>query len=424
MSASAKTEQPTEKKKRDAGKKGQIWRSQDLITLVMLFGGVCLLRYGFSLADIIVHLLRTAEAGFQMPRTDYVEQSLAVFLRASAVVTGVAMVLSVLPNLLMSRFRLASQAVRFDFAALNPVAGFKKIFNLRTIKDSVKACLYLGVFIFVAKVFWHTHRIQILGLYRLGPQANAHALRDLAFELSAALLGAALIVALLDLALEYLLYIRDLKMTRSEVRREYKDQFGTPEIKQERRRLGHELLSGEVLANVEQSNIVLANPTHIAIGIYINPAISPLPFISVMEMDEHALAVIAHARERGIPVIRDVPLARRIFAKNRRYSFVSEDCLEEIGRVLLWLVDVEKSRQAQFEATQKMESAGGPTTVQSGGNAGAQATMPSGGEAGAQATVPSNGQADAQATMPSSEDARSPTNPATTCGRDCGGASE
>ncbi len=350
MSASAKTEQPTEKKKRDASKKGQIWRSQDLITLIMLFGGICLLRYGFSLADIIRHLLQTGGDGFQMSVPEYVKKMLTVFFKITAMMIGGTMLLSVLPNLLMSRFRLASQAVKIDFAALNPVAGFKKIFNLRTVKDSVKACLYLVVFICAAKVFWTTHRIQILGLYRLTPQGSATALRDLAFGLAATLLGAALVVALIDMLLEYVLYIRELKMTREEVRREFKDQFGTPEIKQERRRLGHELLSGEVMANVEQSNFVLANPTHIAIGIYINPEISILPFISVMEIDEHALAVIARAREIGIPVIRDIPLARRIFEQNRRYSFVSEDCLEEIGNVLRWLMDVEKSRQAQYEA--------------------------------------------------------------------------
>lgn len=351
MSAS-KTEQPTEKKKRDAGKKGQIWRSQDLITLIVLFGGICLLRYSFSLVEILRNLLQTAEAGFQMPQSDYVKKTLLVFCQLSATVVGVAMLLSVLPNLLLTRFRIASQAVQIDFAAINPVAGLKKLFNIKTVKDAVKACLYLLVFAFVAKVFWTTHRIQILGLYRLTPQANAQALRDLAFGLSASLLGAALLIALIDMLLEYMLYIRDLKMTRGEVKREYKDQFGTPEVKQERRRLGHELLTGEVMANVEQSNFVLANPTHIAIGIYINPAISELPFISVMEIDEHALAVIAHAREMGIPVIRDIPLARRIFKKNRRYTFVAEDCMEEIGNVLLWLVDVEKSRQAQYEALQ------------------------------------------------------------------------
>ena len=72
-------------------------------------------------------------------------------------------------------------------------------------------------------------------------------------------------------------------------------------MKQEQRRLGHELLSGEMMGNVEQSTFVLANPTHIAIGVYINAAIAPLPFVSVMETNERALAVIEHAKKMNIP---------------------------------------------------------------------------------------------------------------------------
>lgn len=348
MSAS-KTEKPTTKKKADAGKKGQTWRSQDLITLIVLFGGACLLRYAFPLVDIVRDMLAEAENGFRMSLTDYVDQYVAAFARLSAMIVGLVVLLSAIPSLLMSRFRFASEAIKLDFSAINPVNGIKKVFNLRTVKDAVKACLYLLVYLLAAKMFWHTHRLEILGLSRLAPTACVLSLCDLGFSLTAVLLGATLMLALADMLIEYLLYIRDLKMTREEVKREHKDQFGTPEIKEERRRLGQELLSGEVLGNVEQSNFVLANPTHIAIGIYINPAIAIMPFISVMEIDGRAQAVIAHAKEKGIPVVRNIPLARRIFQQNRRYTFVAEDCLDGVAQVLLWLVEVEKTHREQYE---------------------------------------------------------------------------
>ncbi|GAB1847319.1 SctU family type III secretion system export apparatus subunit BsaZ [Achromobacter xylosoxidans] len=349
MSSSAKTEKPTPKKKHDAGKKGQIWRSQDLITLIVLFGGACLLRYAFPLIDIMRDMLGNAESGFQVPLVDYLNLYLATFARFSAMIIGLAVLLSALPSLLMSRFRFASEVVKLDFSAVNPINGIKKIFNLRTVKDAIKACLYLLAYLLAAKIFWHTHRLEILGLARRTPTACALSLGELAFSLAAVLLGATLLLAVADMFIEYLLYIRDLKMSRDEVKREYKEQYGAPEVKQERRRLGQELLSGEVLGNVEESNFILANPTHIAIGIYINPAISIMPFISVMEVDERAQAVIAHAREKGIPVVRNIPLARRIFKQNRRYSFVSEDCLDDVAQVLLWLIEVEKAHRDQYE---------------------------------------------------------------------------
>ncbi|WP_175924701.1 EscU/YscU/HrcU family type III secretion system export apparatus switch protein, partial [Burkholderia latens] len=88
-------------------------------------------------------------------------------------------------------------------------------------------------------------------------------------------------VVLLDALVEYFLHYKNLKMDRHEVKQEHKNNEGNPEIKDRRREVHIELLSGEVKANIRQSDFMLANPTHIAIGIYLNPAIAPLPFVSV-----------------------------------------------------------------------------------------------------------------------------------------------
>lgn len=349
MSSSEKTEKPSDKKKRDESKKGKSWRSQDLVALIILFGGACFIRYGISLTDPMRTMLRTAENGFGVALDDYTGVFVRLFMLTAVGLLGVVFLLAATPNLLMSRFRFASKAIRLNFGAINPVAGFKKIFNLKTVKDGLKACLYLAAFALASTVFWEGNRHAILSLSRSAPAALLLVLADLAFSLVLTLLATALLLTLLDAFLEYVLYIRELKMTREEVKREHKEQNGAPEIKQEQRRLGHELLSGEVMGNVEQSNFVLANPTHIAVGVYINPAIAPLPFISVLETDERALAVIEHASKMNIPVIRNIPLARKVFKTSKRYSFVAEECLNDISEVLMWLMDVEKSRASHYD---------------------------------------------------------------------------
>lgn len=349
MSSSAKTEKPSDKKKRDESKKGRTWRSQDLVALIILFGGALFIRHSISITGLMRTMLLAAENGFVVALDDYTKQYAEQFGLTIAGLLALVFVLAATPNLLMSRFRLASKAVRFDIAAINPVAGFKRIFNLKTVKDGVKACLYLCAFALAAVVFWQSYRTEILTLPRVAPANLLLILADLAFTLVMTLLGTTLLLTLLDAFLEYQLYIRELKMTRDEVKRESKEQNGAPEIKQEQRRLGRELLSGEVMGNVEQSTFVLANPTHIAIGVYINLSIAPLPFISVMETDERAMAVIEHAKKMGIPVVQNISLARKIFKTGTRYSFVSEECLNDVGDVLMWLVDIEKSRRAQYE---------------------------------------------------------------------------
>jgi type III secretion protein U len=157
----------------------------------------------------------------------------------------------------------------------------------------------------------------------------------------------ALLVAI-DLVLEYLLYLRELKMSREEVKREMREIERSPEVKKEQRRLSNELLSGETEQAVRESNFIVANPTHIAVGIYFNFEISQLPFISLIETDERAQAVIAYARRLGLPVMRHVRLARRIFSKYKRYTFIKDEALEDVMEVLNWLMDIERSRRAQY----------------------------------------------------------------------------
>ncbi|MCY1311541.1 Surface presentation of antigens protein SpaS [compost metagenome] len=89
--------------------------------------------------------------------------------------------------------------------------------------------------------------------------------------------------------------------------------------------------------------MIIANPTHIAIGVYFRPEITVLPFISLMETNQRALAVRAYANKVGVPVINDPALARRIYKTHQRYSFLQVQEVEEVLRLLIWLEQVEQA---------------------------------------------------------------------------------
>lgn len=352
---SAKTEQASDKKKRDARKRGQVLRSPDLISIIVLAGMTALLTEAISLAPIMGMMLDAAQDGFPgKPETLAVAMAWETVKRVLAMF-GCAVMLSALPTLLMSRFSVGSEVIRLDFNAISPLTGLKRLFNLRNAKDIVKSCLYFVAFALVGWAFWHAHRIEIMSLaYMSLPVATSH-MRSLLGALAYSVLAASCLLVIGDLLASYLLHLKELKMTRAEVKTERKNDEGSAEIKQERKRMAHELLPNTTLRDVEKSNFMVANPTHIAIGFYINPHISALPFISVMETDERALAALAHARANDVPVIRHIPLARRIFSTHKRYSFVSDDSLMDIVDILQWLMDVEASRRLAYEAPTEQE---------------------------------------------------------------------
>lgn len=137
-----------------------------------------------------------------------------------------------------------------------------------------------------------------------------------------------------DALVDFYLYIKDLMMTKQEIKQEYKNNEGDQHIKSARKQLHRELLSEQTKANILTSKMVLANPTHIALGIYFNPTVIGLPFISVIEKNSRAVAVIAFAEKNNIPVIRNISLARRIFKTAKIYTFIDSSSIDEIMRLL------------------------------------------------------------------------------------------
>lgn len=366
---SEKTEQPTEKKKDDAGRRGQVWRSADLAALLVLGAAGACLAWRFPPVDALRVAIAVSRMGFDVATEAYVRAMGRLFLEGMSWLLLATMLASALPGLILARFRIATEAVRLDFATLDPVAGFKRLFSKRTLKDCAKACAYFLLYGAAAFWFWHRKRYEILSLGSITAGASLRRMGELALYLLCVLLLVSLLVATLDMLLEYRLYLRDLMMTRDEVRREYKDMEGSPEVKQERRRLASELLSNELERSVEQSTFIVANPTHIAVAIYLNPQICDLPFVAAIETEGRALAVIAHARRHGVPVVRNIRLARALFHSCRRHDFVAMELLGDIGDILIWLADVERSERAQYEASDASSADAAPGDASTGASA-------------------------------------------------------
>jgi len=345
-----KTEQPTDKKQRDSAKKGQSWKAQDLIVLLVTIAGAAFIRFAFPPGHTVELFDKALNSGFDIPIAVFAMQAFALFVKWSGLTLLAVLIPATLPSLLLSRFRLGTETVKIDFKAINPISGFKKIFSIRNAKNAAKALLYLTLFLGGIAAFWERRKHILLATGRMELGSLVLVWADLAWELVLYCLGAILCLVVMDTAVEFALYIKDLKMTKDEVKREYKDTQGDPEIKGRRRQLAHEMLNEIQKAEVSQSSFVLANPTHIAIGIYVNRDITDWPFVSIVETNARALAVIAYAEEVGVPVIRNVPLTRGVYRTAQRYEFVDREWLFEVVDILMWLRQVEAAANGEHAA--------------------------------------------------------------------------
>lgn len=358
---SEKTEKPTEKKRTDSEKKGQSLKAADIGTMLLLIVGGGTIPFVFDLNRIagLFKWFGSAAQAQDLPAPfAYVNALGWMMMEGIAAFIAICAVATMVPSLIQSRFTLAFDAIKFNFDALNPANGVKKLFNIRVVKDLVKTLLYIVITVAAAAIFTRNHYRELFMTTRMPESALCFELAHLSRCLGLYLIAMAVPVLVLDCLTEHFLYIRGLKMAKHEVKQEIKQSQGNPEVKSKQRQLSREGLSEKVKENVKGSTFILANPTHIAVGIYADLRIAPFPMVSVREVDARAREVIDYAVKCGVPVLRDIPLARGIFARTQRYQFVSPDDLEPIIRILVWLRQVEEAGAPQADVVEDDPSSG------------------------------------------------------------------
>lgn len=338
-----KTEQPTSKKRKDSSRKGQTFKSKDLITTVILLAGIFYLAYGMRFGNFTQFYTMTLLYSTKVGLNDFLMELMRIFFLLSLPFIALCVLVGMAATLFQTGFSIATEAIKLNFKALNPVEGIKKIFSMRTVKELMKSFCYIIVFVSTCYSLVHDDLRQVLILYRSDIAGLIACWVSLTLKAILVFICWSVFVLIADFIVEYFLHFKDLKMDKHEVKQEHKESDGNPQIKSARRRAHQELLSGEEMAAVRNSEVVMANPTHIAMAIYFNQEVASLPFIALRCTNMKAKAAIAYAEEIGVPVVRNIPLTRRLYCTYRQYSFISlnDDLLLDVMDILIWLRQVE-----------------------------------------------------------------------------------
>lgn len=338
-----KTELPTEKKRKDSAKKGQTLKVKDFTTTLILLSGSYFLLYSFSFNDFIYFYSLILTDSTSVSENDFLINMILLLSQLVFPFVAVCAIACIVATLLQTRFSIATEGLKLNFKALNPVEGFKKIFSMRTLKEFIKSLCYLIVFLCTCYSLIHSDLKKTLTIHHSGMGQLIISMSSLMVKAVTVFTAWAVLVLLADFIAEYFLHVKDLKMDKHEVKQERKETDGNPQIKSARRRTHQEILSGEEKSAIRNSSVVMANPTHIAIAIYFNPEVAPLPFIALRATNFKAKSAMAYAEKIGIPVVRNVILTRRLYRTYAQYSFISvnDNDLMLVMDILIWLRQVE-----------------------------------------------------------------------------------
>lgn len=339
--ADEKTEQPTPKRLRDIRQKGQVAKSQDVasalsvlaIALYLMVLGPDMLRALLDMAQAPIELMARpfAEA---LPRVgDAVWQNA---LRLLLPLMGMVLAVVLCANLAQVGVLFAPEAAKPKLENLNPGQWFNKVFSLKNAFELFKNILKVTVLTTAVYTIFKDYLPQ---LFRI-PQSDIGAMWALLGKAALDLILTSACIFCVLAALDYFFqkwqFTKKNMMSKDEIKREYKESEGDPLIKSKRKQFHQELINQNSLQKVRKAKVLVVNPTHYAVALDYEKDKTPLPVILAKGQGELALRMMEVARQEGIPIMHNVPLARSLYAEGTEDSYIPKELIGPVAEVLRW----------------------------------------------------------------------------------------
>jgi len=343
-SSQEKTERATPKRKRDARRRGDIPRSREMATALVLATGVgALWLTGGSIAQRCMALMRGGlsidpallEAPERLPVV--FGQALVSSLWALLPLMIALLVAVFAGPMLLGGLSFSGEALKPNFGRLNPVAGFGRIFSKNSLMELLKALLKFVLLGGISALFlWLAHG-QFMGLSMEDPRAGIGHGLDLVLHCAMYLLGGLLVLAFIDAPYQWLTYQTKLRMTRQEVRDEMKEAEGRPEVKAKIRQLQQQMASRRMMEQVPQADVIVTNPTHYAVALQYKSGEMRAPKVLAKGADLVAAAIRELATEHRIPIVSAPPLARALYRNTELDQEIPPTLYEAVAQVLTYI---------------------------------------------------------------------------------------
>lgn len=346
-SGADKSEEPTEKRLRESREKGQIARSRELNTLaVTLAGAGGLLASGGSLGNSLLDIMR---GNFSLSREVIMdERSMGLWLLASGDVALDALlplfvsllIASLVGPIALGGWLFSAQAMAPKMSRMNPLAGLKRMFSVKALVELGKALGKFIVILAVALVVLATERDDLLAIAHEPLQsAILHAAQVVGWSALWMACGLILIAAV-DVPFQLWDNKQKLMMTKQEVRDEYKDSEGKPEVKQRIRQLQREMAERRMMQAVPQADVVITNPTHFAVALKYDPSKGSAPVLLAKGGDFTALKIREIAQEHKVMLLESPALARAVFYSTELDQEIPAGLYLAVAQVLAYVYQI------------------------------------------------------------------------------------
>lgn len=351
-----KTEQPTGKKISDARRRGQLPRSREAGTLLVLLSGVIGLWLMSSFLG--VGMKRVMLRSFTLTRDqifteDEMGRVFVLDLMSIAipilVIASLVFVCSIIGNMMIGGYNFSWEAMQPKFSKLNPLSGLKRIVSLNSIIELIKGIAKVG---FIGTFCYFTLSGtfgEVLRLSYNDPHTSIAATIPLLFRIMLIIVCSMIPIVMIDIPYQKWHYIKQLRMTKQEVKDEFKQTEGNPQIKGKIRRMQYEMAARRMMQNVPEADVVVTNPEHYAVALRYDENGTTAPLVVAKGVDEVAEIIKDIARRSEVPVIPIPPLARSLYYTTDLDEEIPRGLFKAVAQVLAWVLAMKNFKSGRSQ---------------------------------------------------------------------------
>jgi flagellar biosynthetic protein FlhB len=343
-----RTEQATPKRREEARKKGQTAKSREVPSVAVLGISLILLYFYGSgmtgqLMDIMVSAFRLSgdtlidQGNFSRILTDFAFRSFSLmFLFFVSVFAA-----GILANVLQVGFMITAEAIAPKLSKLDPIKGFGRLFSLQALVEFLKSLLKLGI---VGTAAWLMVQREYLGIFPLARQSTGQILVYIAgvsFRIMLVTTLVLVLLAVLDYMYQRWEYERSLRMTRQEVKEEFKQTEGDPLIKSRIKRLQREIARRRMMAAVPKADVIITNPDHLAVAIRYDPR-GFAPVVIAKGAGFIAEKIRELGKRHGIPLVENKPVAQLLYKTVNVNQYIPETLYKAVAEILAYVYSLKQ----------------------------------------------------------------------------------
>ncbi len=356
-----KTENATPKRRQDARKKGQIPRSRELSTAAVVLGvTMAVLLHGGTIANgagaLLKAYLQQLPAALATPglSLQLAATLIGQTLQLIAPVLLAGFVTALVAPLLVGGWNLAPSAIALDFSRINPFSGLKRLFSMNSVVELGKGFLKVSVIGVVGTLLFLHERERLLSLPFMPLQMALGQGAGLALDAMLWLGGGLLLIAAVDVPWQLMHHSQQLKMSKQEIKQEYEQSEGKPEVKGRIRRLQQEFSRGRMMEAVPKADVIVTNPTHYAVALQYAAGKDKAPRVVAKGADLIAQQIRELARQHRVPLVEAPPLARALYRSCEIDAEIPGALYQAVAQVLSYVYQLRDYRRGERPAPPKV----------------------------------------------------------------------